>query len=144
MSLLKKTLLETPIGSMVAVADDKLLYLLEFADRPNLEQRIDRLKPNIPTDRTQPLDTLQEELVQYFAGNLQAFKTPVHFTGTPFQVRVWQELQKIPYGTTISYAELAARIGKPSAFRAVAGANGANKLAIIIPCHRVIASNGGL
>ncbi|HEV7737443.1 MAG TPA: methylated-DNA--[protein]-cysteine S-methyltransferase, partial [Chlamydiales bacterium] len=94
--------------------------------------------------RTGLLDSLQEELAQYFAGNLQTFKTPVHFTGTPFQVRVWEELQKISYGTTISYAMLAANIGKPTAFRAVARANGANKLAIIIPCHRVIYANGAL
>ncbi len=124
---------------MVAVANDEFLYLLEFADRCNLDQRI-----HIPTGRTKPLDSLQEELTQYFAGNLQTFKTPVHLTGTPFQICVWEELQKIPYGTTISYAVLATKIGKPSAFRAVAGANGANKLAIVIPCHRVIYANGAL
>jgi AraC family transcriptional regulator of adaptative response/methylated-DNA-[protein]-cysteine methyltransferase len=144
MNLHKKTILETPIGVMVAVADDKLLYLLEFADRLNLDKRLQLLSSNIPTGRTKPLDTLQEELALYFAGTLREFKTPVHLSGTPFQECVWEELLKIPYGKTISYAKLATRIGKPAAFRAVAGANGANKLAIIVPCHRVIYANGGL
>ena len=144
MSLLKKALIETPIGTMVAVANDERLYILEFADRPNIDQRLDRLSPNIPTGRTKPLDSVQEELEQFFKGTLQEFKTPLNLTGTPFQNRVWEELLKIPYGKTISYAELAVRIGKPSAFRAVANANGANKLAIVIPCHRVIYADGGL
>jgi len=144
MSLLKKTLLETPIGTMVAVSNDEFLYLLEFADRLNLNERLHQLRPNIQTGRTNLLDSLQEELTQYFAGTLQTFKTRLQMTGTPFQVRVWEELLKIPYGTTISYAVLASKIGKPSAFRAVAGANGANKLAIVIPCHRVIYADGAL
>jgi methylated-DNA-[protein]-cysteine S-methyltransferase len=84
------------------------------------------------------------ELDQYFAGRLKAFSTPVAFRGTPFQNRVWRELRRIPYGETISYLELANRIQNPKAVRAVGMANGANPIAIIVPCHRVIGSNGSL
>jgi O-6-methylguanine DNA methyltransferase len=92
-------------------------------------------------------DAIMRELEAYFAGIIQEFKTPLFLfslIGSPFQKRVWEELQKIPRGETRSYAEIAKAIGKPSAFRAVALANGANQIAIVIPCHRVINSNGDL
>jgi AraC family transcriptional regulator of adaptative response/methylated-DNA-[protein]-cysteine methyltransferase len=80
----------------------------------------------------------------YFDGNLTEFKTPLFFLGSSFQKQVWEALRKIPFGQTRSYAEMATFIGKPSAFRAVANANGANQLAIVVPCHRVINTNGDL
>jgi methylated-DNA-[protein]-cysteine S-methyltransferase len=85
-----------------------------------------------------------DELSEYFDGRRQRFTVPVRPEGTPFQRRVWDELCLIPYGTTISYGELARRIGRPRAMRAVGLANGANPIAIIVPCHRVIGSNGRL
>ncbi len=84
------------------------------------------------------------QLDEYFAGHRRAFDLKIRFTGSPFQCSVWSELLKIPYGTTISYAELARRIGNPKAVRAVASANAANPISILVPCHRVIGSNHSL
>jgi methylated-DNA-[protein]-cysteine S-methyltransferase len=85
-----------------------------------------------------------KQLDEYFRGERQEFELELAPRGTPFQLAVWNELQRIPYGTTISYRELAERIGKPSAVRAVGAANGANPIPIVIPCHRVIGANGTL
>lgn len=146
--VLKAAWLDTPLGPMLAVADEQALHILEFVDRRGLEREIERLRKKtkaviIPGD-TPPLQSIAIELKQYFAGQLQEFKTPLMLLGSDFQRQVWQELQKIPYGETRSYAEQAKNLGKPSAFRAVANANGANQLAIVIPCHRVINTGGGL
>ncbi len=84
------------------------------------------------------------QLAAYFRGELKTFRLELHPEGTEFQLAVWRELEKIPYGTTLSYGELAARIGRPAAARAVGGANGRNPLPIVIPCHRVIAGDGSL
>ncbi len=84
------------------------------------------------------------QLTAYFEGELVSFDLRLRLAGTPFQQRVWQELREIPYGTAISYVELARRIGQPAASRAVGGANGRNPISIIVPCHRVIAADGGL
>ncbi len=84
------------------------------------------------------------QLNEYFSGRRQEFDVPTKFLGTPFQVRVWKELRKIPYGKTISYRELARRVRSPAAFRAVGSANGKNPLSILVPCHRVIAADGTL
>ena len=102
------------------------------------------MKALIVVGRSQLVDMLEREVRDYFAGVLLNFKTPFRFFGTPFQKRVWQELQQIPYGQTRSYAEIATAIGKPSAFRAVALANSANMICVIVPCHRVIQSTGAL
>jgi len=90
------------------------------------------------------LKDVRKELDRYFAGTLKKFSTKLAFNGTPFQHEVWNELTRIPYGETISYMELANRIDNPKAVRAVGMANGANPIAIIVPCHRVIGSNGSL
>ncbi len=145
---LKACWIDTPLGPMLAVADDEALCLLEFIDRRGLEKEIERLRkktklPIIP-GKSNPTQQIEKELREYFAGINQEFKTPLLLLGSPFQKRVWEELQKIPSGETRSYAEIAKAIGKPSAFRAVALANGANQIAIVIPCHRVINSNGDL
>lgn len=146
--MLKKTWIETPLGAMLAVADEKALYLLEFGDRRSLEDEIERLKQKtklpILAGKSQIIEQIETELKSYFSGRLREFKTPLFPIGTSFQKRVWEELKKIPAGETRSYAEIAEAIGKPSAYRAVALANGANRLAVIIPCHRVINSNGAL
>lgn len=146
--ILKASWLDTPLGSMLAIADEKTLYLLEFVDRRGLEREVERLRQKTKTaiipGETQPIHSIKNELKHYFKGELREFKTPLFLQGSPFQRSVWKELQKIPYGKTCSYSGIAVAIGKPSACRAVAGANGANQFAIIIPCHRVINSDGTL
>ena len=146
--MLKETWLDSPLGPMLAIADENSVYLLEFTARKGLEKEIQRLrartKSTIITGRTKPIDTIESELKQYYAGNLKEFRTPVHLFGSPFQKEVWHELQKIPHGETRSYSELAIGMKRPSSQRAVANANGANQLAVIIPCHRVIRANGEL
>ncbi len=146
--LLKASWLDTPLGPMIAIADEKDLYLLEFVDRRGLEKEVERLrkktKSAIIPGHTLPINSIEKELQHYFEGTLAEFKTPLFFLGSPFQKRVWQELKKIPFGNTRSYLEIAIAIGKPTAYRVVAQANGANQFAIIIPCHRVINTNGEL
>ncbi len=138
--------LDTPLGSMMAMADEKALYFLEFVDRRSLEKEMDRLKKKwaIIPGRTGPIDSIERELNQYFTSQLKEFKTPVCMSGSLFQTKVWEELQRIPYSETRSYAGIAAAISRPTAYRAVAQANGANQLALIIPCHRVINTGGSL
>lgn len=145
---LKASWIETPLGSMIIISDDERLYHLEFVNRRNLENEIKRLekKTHLPIIQKESrlAKQVEAELEGYFSGKFQEFKIPLFLIGTTFQKRVWQELQKIPRGETRSYAEIAAAIGKPSAFRAVGLANGANPLTIVIPCHRVINSDGKL
>lgn len=133
---------------MLAVGDDEALYLLEFVTRKGFQAQLERLKKHtkreIVQGQAKAINQIEKELLGYFKGQLKAFTTPVKLTGTPFQQAVWQKLQQIPYGKTLSYMELAASIGHPKAFRAVASANGANKLALILACHRVINANGKL
>ncbi|WP_207385981.1 bifunctional transcriptional activator/DNA repair enzyme AdaA [Legionella gresilensis] len=140
--------LDTKLGPMIAISSDSALYLLEFVDRRGLEREIEYLKAKtkacILPGKTCPITSIEKELAAYFDGKLQSFKTPVFILGTPFQQKVWDELKKIPAGETRTYLDIAKSIDKPSAFRAVAQANGANQLAIIIPCHRVINENGQL
>ena len=146
--ILKSLWVETPLGPMIAVADEKALYLLEFIDYHRLEREMKRLrettKSTIILGTTEPLLSIQAELTAYFAGKLQHFKTPLHLLGSSFQKSVWEALKNIPHGETRSYQEIARAIGKPTAFRATALANAANQIAIVIPCHRVIQSNGKL
>jgi AraC family transcriptional regulator of adaptative response/methylated-DNA-[protein]-cysteine methyltransferase len=147
-NILKAAWLDTRLGPMIAIADEHTLYLLEFVDRRGLEREVERMrrkiKSTIVPGKAPPIHSIENELSQYFNGKLKKFKTPVHFLGSSFQKQVWEELKKIPYGETRSYSQIAKMIGKPSAFRAVARANGSNQLAIIIPCHRVIGSDGSL
>ena len=133
---------------MTAIANEDSLFLLEFTDRPGLDREIERLKKTtkstINRGFTTPITSIQKELNLYFNGLLKKFKTPIFLSGSSFQKVVWEELIKTPFGETRSYSQLARDIGKPTAFRAVAQANGANQLAIIIPCHRIINANGCL
>jgi AraC family transcriptional regulator of adaptative response/methylated-DNA-[protein]-cysteine methyltransferase len=146
--VLKASWLDTPLGPMLAIADEEALYLLEFVDRRGLEREVERLrlktKSAIIPGSTRPIESIKNELQLYFLGSLTEFKTPLALLGSPFQKQVWDLLQKIPPGETRSYSELAVTLCRPTAFRAVAQANGANQLAIIIPCHRVISANGTL
>jgi len=140
--------LDSPLGPLLVGAVDEGLCLLEFAERRALEHQLATLARRLGgvlLPGTNPhLDQVEGELADYFAGRGTTFATPLVLPGTPFQQRVWAELRRIPAGATISYGELAARIGQPTASRAVAKANGDNRVAIIVPCHRVIGADGRL
>jgi O-6-methylguanine DNA methyltransferase len=140
--------LDTPMGSMVAVGDDDALYALDFAHTQNAQKKLKQLQSmlqtNITCEKTASISSIESELASYFAGTLQQFKTPLGMVGTPFAQAVLQQLMNVPYGQTRSYTQLATMIGNQKACRAVARANAANCLAIVIPCHRIINSNGAL
>lgn len=142
------TRIETDLGTMVVCATDKGVCLLEFSDRKGLETELKQLakyhNANIVQGQNKYFKQLKEELDAYFEGRLKEFKVPLDISGTDFQKQVWQALVEIPYGTTSSYLRQAEVLGKPSSVRAVANANGMNKIAIIIPCHRVVGSDGSL
>ena len=140
--------LESPLGPLVAAANDQGICLLEFTDRRMLETQFRTLKKlfssAIVPGENAHLKRLRKELEQYFAGDLKQFTVPLVYPGTPFQERVWNELLRIPYGETRSYEDLARRAGAPGAQRAAGTANGANRIAILIPCHRVVNKDGKL
>jgi AraC family transcriptional regulator, regulatory protein of adaptative response / methylated-DNA-[protein]-cysteine methyltransferase len=142
------TELDTPIGEMIAGATDAHLVLLEFSHRATLDAQLQRISRalNCVFERgeTPIVATLRAQMDEYFRGERREFDVPLHAPGTSFQMRVWKELQRIPVGTTTSYGRIAASIGQPSAVRAVAHANGDNRIAILIPCHRVIGADGSL
>jgi AraC family transcriptional regulator of adaptative response/methylated-DNA-[protein]-cysteine methyltransferase len=142
------TRIPTPFGLMLAGATDEALCLLEFVDRRMLETQLKRLSQQVGSTfvpgENRILKSVTAELKRYFDGKLERFETPLLTPGTPFQETVWEALLKIPFGETRSYAEVASAIGNPKAVRAVAKANGDNRIAIIIPCHRVIGSDGKL
>src|SRR5262245_12992249 len=140
-SLLAKWL-DTPLGPMLALANDDGLCLLEFVDRRMLQTQIHTLRrrlsaPIVPGDHAH-LKLIAAELKEYFDGSLRQFTVPLVLRGSPFQIRVWRQLMGIPYGHTRSYAQMARGLSIPNAPRAVGRANGDNRLAIIIPCHRVV------
>jgi O-6-methylguanine DNA methyltransferase len=139
--------IETPIGPMIAGASPTAIVLLDFAQRPMITAQLAAVRRRIgPTsEHDSPLlDRLEHQLAEYFGGIRRAFDLPLDVPGSAFQERVWAELSRIPYGATISYRELAERVETPNAFRAIGRANGSNRVAIIIPCHRVIAADGRL
>jgi AraC family transcriptional regulator of adaptative response/methylated-DNA-[protein]-cysteine methyltransferase len=138
----------TPLGPMLAGATNEGVCLLEFMDRRMLNTQLKiltkRLNCNFTPGSNKYLDLLAVELKEYFKGTLNKFTVPLVTPGTEFQNSVWNTLIKIPSGKTISYEELAKRIGNPAAVRAVAKSNGDNRIAIVIPCHRVIGKDGNL
>jgi AraC family transcriptional regulator of adaptative response/methylated-DNA-[protein]-cysteine methyltransferase len=141
-------MIETPLGPLLAGATEEGICLLEYTDRRMLEHNLTTLgrrfaRPMVPGEHKW-LSQLRRELADYFAGNLSAFTVPLASGGTAFQEKVWAQLRRIPHGETISYDELARRIGQPTAQRAVARANGMNRICILIPCHRVIGKDGSL
>lgn len=140
------TRLETPLGTMFAGAVEEGICLLEFSDRKMLETEFKSLakalNANLIQGDNRHFKLLKEELAEYFDGKRQEFTVPLFTVGTEFQKSVWKELLTIPYGTTRSYLAQATSLGKVTAVRAVANANGMNHIAIIIPCHRVIGEDG--
>lgn len=142
------TLVPSPLGPLLAAATEDGLCMLEYADREKLPKQAADLmrfygRPVVP-GKNEHIDRVIRELEEYFAGERQDFEVPLDLRGTEFQEKVWKELVNIPFGDTISYEELARRIGKPTAQRAVGLANGRNRLPIVVPCHRVIQKNGQL
>lgn len=150
-----KKKISTPIGEMLACATNEGVCFLDFLDRKNYEKLFSSIKTMLNaeivdiTNHTNSnayniIVNLEKELKEYFDKKRKEFTIPIITIGTPFQMRVWDELLNIPYGKTISYKEEAERINHKKAIRAVANANGKNKISILIPCHRVIATNGKL
>ncbi len=140
--------LDSPLGPLIAGANDRGVCLLEFTDRRMLEAQFLAIKKRfgspVVTGTNVHLTALRVELDKYFAGALRQFSLPLIYPGTAFQERVWAELLRIPYGQTRSYEELAGKIGSPDAQRAVGRTNGMNRIAILIPCHRVVNKSGKL
>ena len=142
------TMVESPLGPLLAGATDDGVNFLEYTDRRMLEHNLNSMRRRfgcgvVPGQHVL-LEQLREQLNEYFEGKRREFTMQLASRGTPFQTKVWRELRRIPYGQTISYDELALRIGQPTAQRAVARANGMNHIAILIPCHRVIGKDGSL
>jgi methylated-DNA-[protein]-cysteine S-methyltransferase len=136
---LTHTMVDSPVGPLTLVATDGALtglYMDRQRYRPGTETFGDR-------DHT-PFAQAAEQLEEYFAGRLTDFDVPLAFVGTPFQRLVWEALRKVPYGQTVSYGQLADRLGRPTAARAVGLANGHNPISIIVPCHRVVGAKGDL
>ncbi|HAB19117.1 MAG TPA: XRE family transcriptional regulator [Verrucomicrobiales bacterium] len=139
---------ESPVGEVSAAASDAGVCGFGFLDRRNGDDGWAERELGFPAILTpgenSHLRTLREQLDEYFAGQRREFSVPLDPQGTPFQLRVWNELQRIPYGQTCSYAALANRLGQPQGMRAVARANAVNRIVILIPCHRVIGADGSL
>jgi AraC family transcriptional regulator, regulatory protein of adaptative response / methylated-DNA-[protein]-cysteine methyltransferase len=140
--------IESPLGPLIAGATPDKIVLLEFTERRMLDAQFASIRryfkiPIVPGENA-VLRKLRQELRHYFAGELRRFTVPVDTPGSRFQEVVWKELRKIPYGKTISYEKLAEKIGSPRARRAVGHSNGLNRIAILIPCHRVVNKNGAL
>lgn len=131
---------ESPVGPLFIAASDKGLHAIEFREN---RHPVKRGADWHPGDHA-VLRKTRQQLDEYFAGKRQLFDLPLSPSGTDFQRKVWTTLATIPYGETISYAQLASRIGKPGAMRAVGSANGRNPLPIVLPCHRVIGADGSL
>ena len=147
--------IHTPIGALQLIAQGGFLTNIHWEGTHTSPQETPRQEPaplkqnpaqaqETTLDSEALLATAAQQLLEYFAGQRRAFTLPLNPDGTPFQQRVWQALQEIPYGHVISYKQLAQRIGQPNALRAVGGANHRNPLPIVIPCHRVIAADGSL
>jgi AraC family transcriptional regulator of adaptative response/methylated-DNA-[protein]-cysteine methyltransferase len=142
------THIETDLGMMIAGATDKGICMFEFVDYKLLELELRQLSASFKTPLVQGenphFDTLRKQMNEYFKGERKEFDISLDLVGTEFQKQVWLSLLKIPYGCTTTYAKQAEILGKPSAVRAVANANGKNKISIILPCHRIIGADGSL
>jgi methylated-DNA-[protein]-cysteine S-methyltransferase len=132
--------METPIGTLLIAGDDQAIRKIYFSKNGKPEKP----EPDWTESRRGPVGDAIRQLKEYFAGKRADFELTLAPDGTEFQKTVWRQLQEIPYGETISYGELAKRVGNPKASRAVGAANGQNPIPIVIPCHRVIGSNGKL
>jgi AraC family transcriptional regulator of adaptative response/methylated-DNA-[protein]-cysteine methyltransferase len=147
-AVLRADWIETPLGVMVAVSSESALHLLEFTERRALPAELAALrrdaKGSLGFGRFAPTDLIEREMEGFMTGRSATFDTPLRPLGTPFTQGVWRALREIPAGQTRSYSQLARDIGRPDATRAVARANGANPIAIAIPCHRVLGADGSL
>lgn len=147
-ALLQAHWLSTPLGTMIAVADERAIHLLEFSDRKALSAELKKLfelsRGQLGVGRLAPHTLLETQLTNYFSGQSAEFTVPLALHGSDFSRNVWDALRAIPAGEIRSYNDIARTIGKPSATRAVARANGANQIALIIPCHRVMGADGSL
>jgi methylated-DNA-[protein]-cysteine S-methyltransferase len=142
------TTMPSPVGPLTLAARQQGLSAVYFDCRrhgpPPAEEAAWRPDPGGADPRSRILAAARDQLDAYFAGGLTVFDLPLAAAGTPFQRAVWAELRQIPYGTVTSYGELARRLGRPSASRAVGAANGRNPISIVVPCHRVVGANGAL
>ena len=138
-SMMSYCLLESPVGNILIVGDKRGLKLINFQEGPNAQAADPKWKED-----SQFFRAVIQQLNSYFSGRLTQFRLPLAPEGTPFQLKVWKALKRIPYGKTVTYGEIAKRIGNPKASRAVGAANGQNPLSIIVPCHRVIGQTGDL
>jgi len=138
-----KAQIKPPLGDMIAIADETHLHLLEFTDRKNIDAQLKKFG-DVVNGCNKSIESIENELSKYFAGNLKNFKTPLRIDGTDFQQSVLNVLNTIPYAETRSYKQQADILNNPKAVRAIASANGRNQIAIVIPCHRVIGSDGSL
>lgn len=129
-----KSFLKTPVGNLFLTANEKELLSVEFSDG----------KENSTSKKPLILKQAEKQLIEYFSGKRKKFDLKKKYSGTEFQLKVWKALEKIPYGKTASYEDIAKKIGNPNAYRAVGNANNKNKISVIIPCHRVIAKDGKL
>lgn len=131
--------MNTPVGKLLLAGDEHSLRHIDFQDGPH------PAKPGADwQEDAKPFRRVIQQLKEYFAGKRQSFDLELAPAGTPFQLKVWRALRRIPYGSTWSYGQLAQRVGNPKAARAVGAANGQNPLPIVVPCHRVIGANGSL
>lgn len=149
MTTIETATVATPVGKVTLFARGDTLLGLEFTDHPDraelLHSRLRRHLGPYETREVRDPAGAATRLAEYFRGDLGAFeRQPVELLGTPFELAVWEQLQRIPIGTTISYRELASRVGSPNGSRAAGGANGRNPVALFVPCHRVIAADGTL
>ena len=146
--MIKTAVIETPIGDMKAAAVKEGVCFLAFADSQNLSSDLEELagifNTVIISGSNRHIRALKRQLKEYFKGRRKEFSLKIVTPGTEFQTEVWKGLQLIPYGSTISYNEQAEKLNNPGAIRAVGHANGSNRIAIIIPCHRVIGADGSL
>ncbi|WP_291075794.1 MULTISPECIES: methylated-DNA--[protein]-cysteine S-methyltransferase [unclassified Empedobacter] len=144
--MLRSKKIQTPLGEMLAIKSEKGLCMLEFFDGKSTEKQLKEIENlgEILEKDDDILNRLENELNDYFKGNLKEFTIPLDLIGTDFQKKVWNELIKIPFGETRSYKEQSIAVGDLLAIRAVANANAKNKIAIVVPCHRVIGSDGTL
>jgi len=147
-ALLTAAWIETPLGPMLAIAGDEGLELLEFVDRRGLETELREigrtLKGAVVPGEHPILTKTADQLREYFAGQRRAFDIPLKLQGSPFQLAAWRALCEIPYGETRSYSDMARRVGSPNAVRAIGRVNGQNRIAVVVPCHRVIRADGSL
>ena len=146
MDKLYKRKFRTFLGEAIALADDNFLLLLAFSNYKNLQKKLQYFstKYEVLDKKNSILQDTENQLAEYIGKHRKNFDLPIKLIGSDFQKKIWSHLINIPFGETISYAELAKRFGNEKAYRACANANAANNLSIIIPCHRVIHSNGEL